>query len=128
MARGLQSFLSLCAIAVSTGLPVGTVAAAPDYPQLAGASGEGRQIWLDNCKACHAYGIAGAPNPLEADEWRSRLAKPRALLYQHVIEGFFGPEDTQMPARGGNAALSDDQVRAAVDYMVALARYHITKP
>ncbi len=110
------------------GLSVGVVVAQTGYPQLAAASAAGRQLWMDNCEACHAYGIAGAPDPTEPEDWRNRLGKPRELLYQHAIEGFFGPDDTQMPARGGNAALSDEQVRAAVDYMVALARHHINKP
>ena len=47
------------------------------------------------------------------------------MLYEHALNGFFEPVDTEMPARGGNAALSDDEVRAAVDYMVALANYYI---
>ena len=48
-----------------------------------------------------------------------------AVLYAHAINGFFGPEDTMMPERGGNPELSDTQVRAAVDYMTALAAHYI---
>ena len=46
-------------------------------------------------------------------------------VYDHAINGFFGPDDTMMPERGGNSALTDAEVKAAVDYMVALANYYI---
>jgi len=92
----------------------------------------GRLIWIENCKGCHAYGTAGAPVPMIADEWRSRVSKPSPVLYEHAINGFFGPDDTMMPKRGGNPELSDQQVKLAVDYMITLAKYYIdqtsTKP
>jgi cytochrome c5 len=86
---------------------------------------QGRVIWLANCEGCHGYGTAGAPIPMVPDDWRSRLLKPRDTLYLHAIEGFFGPGDTMMPPRGGNDALTDIEVRAAVDYMAALADFHL---
>jgi cytochrome c5 len=86
---------------------------------------QGRAVWLANCEGCHGYGIAGAPIPMKPAQWEARIARGKAVLYEHALNGFFGPEDTEMPARGGNAALSDDEVRAAVDYMVALANYYI---
>ena len=88
---------------------------------------EGREIWLDSCEGCHAYGIAGSPNPLKPDDWRQRLAKDQAVLYEHAIDGFFGPDDTMMPPRGGNHALSDEEVKVAVDYMTSLAEHYITE-
>ena len=98
----------------------------PAYTQFEGAQlAQGRAIWLTNCEGCHGYGTAGAPIPMVADDWRTRLAKPRETLYRHAIEGFFGPDDTMMPERGGNPSLSDDEVKAAVDYMVALAELYI---
>ncbi|MGD2118330.1 MAG: c-type cytochrome [Chromatiales bacterium] len=86
---------------------------------------QGRSIWLDNCEGCHGWGVADAPIPMQPDDWRERVVKPRGLLYTHAIEGFFGPDDSMMPAKGGNMALTDQQVQAAVDYMVELARHHI---
>lgn len=44
------------------------------------------------------------------------------MLHAHALEGFFGTAGTMMPPRGGNAALTDAQVVAAVDYMVAASR------
>lgn len=81
----------------------------------------GRSVWLDTCEGCHAYGIAGAPIPGKPAQWRARVAQGKDILYQHALEGFFGPKGTMMPARGGNEALTDEQVTAAVDYMVYLA-------
>lgn len=92
-----------------------------DDPQLL----QGRTVWLQNCEGCHGYGTAGAPIPMQAEDWRDRLGKGTTVLYRHAIEGFFGPDDTMMPPRGGNDQLTDDDVRAAVDYMAALAHSYI---
>ena len=85
----------------------------------------GRTLWLENCKGCHAYGVADAPIPMLAEQWQGRVVKGRQVLYNHAINGFFGPDDTMMPERGGNLELSDQQVKMAVDYMVELATYYI---
>lgn len=89
--------------------------------------GQGRQVWLQNCETCHGYGVAGAPVPMRPADWAGRVGKPRELLYEHAIEGFFGPEDTLMPARGGNDGLSDEEVMRAVDYMVELAKHYLAQ-
>jgi len=88
---------------------------------------KGRTIWLDSCKGCHAYGTAGAPIPMNPDEWSSRVTKSKSTLYDHAINGFFGEDDTMMPERGGNPDLSDQQVKLAVDYMVSLATFYINQ-
>jgi cytochrome c5 len=102
---------------------------AVDNTQFLSFSGEslqaGRKLWLENCKGCHAYGTAGAPIPMHANDWRPRVIKSREVLYDHAINGFFGPDDTMMPERGGNPDLTDAQVKLAVDYMVTLARHYI---
>ncbi len=81
----------------------------------------GKTIWMGTCEGCHAWGVADAPIPMNYDEWEFRIAKGKDVLYQHAIEGFFGPDDSMMPERGGNLELTDDEVKAAVDYMVELA-------
>ena len=81
----------------------------------------GREIWLGTCKGCHADGVAGAPVAGDVEQWDRRATQGCALLKRHAIDGFFGPQYTQMPARGGNPALSDEQVGLAVEYMLALA-------
>jgi len=71
-----------------------------------------------SCAACHAAGIAGAPQIGVADVWSARVAKGIDALYANAINGYTG-EAGYMPAKGGNVALSDDSVKAAVDYMVS---------
>ena len=96
------------------------------YVQLQGEGlQQGRQVWLASCEGCHGYGIAGAPVPMAPAEWVPRLEKGKSVLYEHAINGYFGVDDTMMPARGGNPDLSDDEVRSAVDYMTALAAHYI---
>ncbi|TNF36753.1 MAG: cytochrome c5 family protein [Gammaproteobacteria bacterium] len=127
--RTLHSILRIC-LAVN-GFSVTTMALAVDDSQFIQFSGDhlitGRQLWIENCKGCHAYGTAGAPIPMMADAWQARVVKDKAVLYDHAINGFFGPDYTMMPERGGNPNLSDEQVMMAVDYMVVLAKHYIEK-
>lgn len=55
-----------------------------------------------------------------AADWKTRAAQGKETLYTHAINGFTGAKG-QMPAKGGNASLSEADVKAAVDYMVATA-------
>jgi len=113
----------LCVVAT---LAMGIALANPAYREFDTSElNTGRAIWLDNCEGCHAYGYGGAPIPMQPIQWKPRVLKNRQTLYQHAIEGFYGPDDSMMPARGGNAQLSDTEVKAAVDYMVALATWFI---
>ncbi|RJG03032.1 c-type cytochrome [Noviherbaspirillum sedimenti] len=83
---------------------------------------KGREVWLGTCKACHATGVADAPPVHDRNAWRPRLAKGKEVLYRHALKGFFGPQSTMMPPRGGNDKLSDEEVKAAVDYMIAIVK------
>lgn len=69
-----------------------------------------------SCAACHDAGIAGAPAFGDTSAWSARIAKGIEALYSNAINGYQGA-DGYMPAKGGNAALSDESVKAAVDYM-----------
>lgn len=92
-----------------------------EYPQFdAPTLRLGREVWIETCLACHTTDIAGAPEVTDAAAWAPRIEQGKEVLYRHALEGFHGPAGTEMPPRGGNSALSDDQVKAAVDYMVAL--------
>lgn len=125
----LRSISMFCLAIISVGMM--NVVSAADESMFIEFSGEnlktGRQIWIENCKGCHAFGTAGAPIPMMPDAWKLRVVKDKAVLYDHAINGFFGPDYTMMPERGGNPDLSDEQVKMAVDYMVALAKHYIDK-
>ncbi len=72
----------------------------------------GEQVYQSACAVCHAAGIAGAPKLGDAAAWEPRIAQGDDTMYAHAIKGL-----NAMPAKGGNMSLSDDAVKAAVDYM-----------
>lgn len=78
---------------------------------------DGESVYDQACAACHDAGIAGAPVIGEFDDWVERIEKGLDVLVGHAINGFQGNLGV-MPARGGNPALSDEAVAAAVEYMV----------
>ena len=80
----------------------------------------GRQVWVGTCITCHSTGLGGAPLIGNRELWSPRIAKGLETLIQHATEGFYGKVG-EMPARGGNQALSDDEVRAAVRFMTSRA-------
>jgi len=82
------------------------------------AGRDGQQIYLAACVACHGAGIAGAPKLDDKGQWAKRIAKGVDTLYASAINGVQGSAGV-MPAKGGNAALSNAEVKAAVDYIVA---------
>lgn len=77
---------------------------------------DGNEIFGGLCASCHKGGIGGAPT-LSAAGMGARAAKGKDMLYKHAIEGFQGSAGV-MPAKGGNPALTDDQIKAAVDWML----------
>lgn len=105
----------------STGAAAQAAAAAAAEAQAAsqvayGGTLDGSVIYDNLCSGCHTAGVAGAPTLTQAD-WASRLPQGRDTLYRHAIEGYTGSTGF-MPARGGNPALSDEQVIASVDFML----------
>ena len=81
-----------------------------------GGTLDGGVIYQNLCSACHANGAGGAPAPTAA-AWAPRIAQGLDVLVKHAIEGYQGQAGI-MPARGGNARLTDEQVAASVQYMV----------
>lgn len=119
--------LALVTLSLLLSVPAaGTVLAADDtaaagFPRFADDAGDrGRSVWLGTCRNCHEDGFADAPAISDAAAWAPRVAKGRAVLHVHALNGFFGPAGQMMPPRGGNPRLDDDDVRAAVDYMLRL--------
>ena len=93
-------------------------AAIPPAPAKAAAAGDAGKATYDSvCGTCHTAGLAGAPKPGDKAAWAPRLKAGKDTLYASALKG-----KGAMPAKGGNASLSDDAVKAAVDYLVATAK------
>lgn len=82
-----------------------------------GGTTDGKTIFDNLCTACHTNGVGKAPT-LDHSHWDTRLAQGKEALYKHAIEGFTGPDGGIMPPKGGNPALTEEQVKATVDWMV----------
>ena len=80
----------------------------------------GRVVYLEACDRCHRIGKAGAPRTGERDAWSARIDPGLEVLVERAINGFESPKGNEMPARGGKDELSDDDVTAAVKFMVHL--------
>ena len=74
----------------------------------------GDKVYHAHCAACHATGAAGAPRYGDAKAWASRLKLGLDKLHHNALNGI-----NAMPAKGGCASCSEDQIISAVDYMVA---------
>ena len=66
--------------------------------------------------------MAGAPKLGDKGNWGPRVAQGLDTLVKHAIEGYKGPDGNMMPAKGGNPSLTDDQVKAAVHWIVDQAK------
>ena len=96
--------------------PIGKVtigAVASTVPEAQAEEVNGETVYNGACLACHSAGIAGAPVVGNAEQWTARISKGNDTLYANAINGIGG-----MPAKGGQAGLSDEQVKAAVDFML----------
>ena len=111
--------LTACGKTDAPAAPPAPQAAAPapaPAPAPAAENTVGKSIFGKTCAMCHAAGVAGAPKPGDKADWGPRIAQGKDVLYKHAMDGFTGAKG-MMPARGGNPALTDDEVKAAVDYM-----------
>ena len=89
-----------------------TAAAAP-----AAGKADGKKVFESTCIVCHGAGIAGAPKAGDKAAWAPRLKTGMNALYASALKG-----KNAMPPKGGNNALSDAEVQAAVDYLAGLAK------
>lgn len=83
------------------------VAAAPTGPR------SGEDIYKSTCFGCHDTGAAGAPKFGDAAAWSARIGKGIDAMVSNAINGF-----NAMPPRGTCNSCSDDDIMAAVQYMV----------
>jgi len=78
----------------------------------AASGADGKKVYEANCQACHGGAVPGVPHVGKKEDWAPRIKQGKDTLHKHALEGF-----NAMPAKGGNGSLSDDEVKAAVDYM-----------
>lgn len=98
--------------------PAAEPAAAPAAPAAEPAAAEsatapGEEVYQKACAACHAEGVAGAPKTGDIEGWKARLEKGPEALIQSAINGI-----GTMPAKGGVADLTDEEVTAATNFMI----------
>ncbi|TLU81577.1 MAG: cytochrome c5 family protein [Chlorobium sp.] len=86
---------------------------APADPKLAA----GKAVYDANCAGCHEAGMMGAPKPGDKAAWSARIPQGLEVITKKSLEGFQGKAG-MMPAKGGNASLTNEQVSSAVAFMV----------
>jgi cytochrome c5 len=89
----------------------------PAAAETGAALGRGKEVYDAACFVCHTTGAAGAPKFGDAAAWSARIATGADVLYDHAVNGYMGDAGL-MPPKGGRPDFSDDDVKAAVDYMV----------
>ncbi len=88
----------------------------PAAPAAAAGPRSGSEVYTASCSACHATGVLQAPKYGTSD-WTDRATKGVDTLITHAINGF-----NAMPPRGTCASCSDEEIQAAVEYMVDSAK------
>jgi len=81
------------------------------------AIADGAATFQKACAACHMTGAAGAPKLEDKAAWAPRIAQGKDALYTSALKG-----KGAMPPKGGQIQLSDDEIKAAVDYIVSQAK------
>lgn len=97
------------------GITVTVAIASLAAPASAQDKGAGKATYEKTCALCHGPGLAGAPKFGNKAEWAPRVKAGAAKLYNSALKG----TPNGMPGKGGNLTLSDAEVKAAVDYMLA---------
>lgn len=100
-------------VTVATGeaeAPAAQVAAAAP----AADASPGEKTYDQVCFVCHGAGVAGAPKLGDKDAWAPRIAQGKDVLLATAING-----KGAMPPRGTCAACSDDDLKAAIEFMLS---------
>ncbi|KXI29788.1 c-type cytochrome [Paraglaciecola hydrolytica] len=94
--------------------PLGKVHVAGAKPETSSAGPRsGAQVYNKSCVACHSVGVLGAPKLHDAADWGPRMSKGIDTLVEHGIKGF-----NAMPPKGTCGDCSDDEIKAAIEYMI----------
>ncbi|MDR2212595.1 MAG: c-type cytochrome [Pseudomonadales bacterium] len=119
--RGLGLLLGLAAGQLALGAAEEVAAAPNPRPKAVAAPMNGPEVYNAVCIACHSPpGAGGAPPFGDAEAWAPRIAHGIDTLIDHALHGFSGSAGI-MPGKGGRLDLSDEEIIAAVHYMVEQA-------
>lgn len=99
--------------AVAPEAPTPVVAEAPAADSGADLA-KGKAVYGGACFVCHATGAAGAPKLGDKALWAPRIAQGMAVLETSALKG-----KGAMPPKGGRLDISDEDVKAAIAYMVS---------
>lgn len=86
----------------------------PPAPNLGTGEKAGKAIYEKYCAGCHNMGSGGAPKFGDGSQWEPLLKLGLNQIYEHAINGVDG-----MPPKGNCDSCTDDQVKIAVDYILA---------
>jgi cytochrome c5 len=106
--------------AAETLAPVGAVAVKSEDTASAGGARSGEAIYKETCQTCHAAGIANAPKLDDKAAWEPRVANGLDGLLKTAINGMGA-----MPPRGGNPAISDEEMKSTILYMTSQAGFDL---
>jgi cytochrome c5 len=93
--------------------PVAQLYIGSGEPAAAAGPRSGEDVYKASCFACHGTGAMSAPKKGDAVQWATRSEKGFDAMLANAINGF-----NAMPARGTCAACSDDEIKAAVEFMI----------
>ena len=108
---------ALALAAAATPAPAVASVKIPPAPGKATSPAAGKATFEAVCNVCHGAGVAGAPKLGDRAAWAPRIKTGIEALHASALKG-----KGAMPPKGGNPALADADVKAAVDYMVAAAK------
>ena len=97
--------------------PQAVAAAKPSAGTAKPAAADGKAVYSQTCVACHAQSVAGSPKLGDKAAWAPRIKTGLDALVQSALKG-----KGAMPPKGGNASLTEAQVRAAVEFMVSQSK------
>lgn len=100
-----------------TGVLISGVLFAASGSVLAGDAPSAEETYKTYCQACHAAGVAGAPKTGDKDAWAPRIAKGDDAMLATAIKGL-----NAMPPKGTCMSCSDDDLKAAIDYIVSQSK------
>lgn len=105
------------AAAPAPAAPAAAAPAAPAAPQAAAVNPAGEKLYKSVCFACHATGVANAPKFGDKAAWEPYIKTGMDAMVKVAMQG-----KPPMPPKGGAANASEDDIRAAVQYMVDAAK------